>query len=133
MEEIWKPITSITRKNGKTYNFSGYEVSNMGRVRSYKNRYGAGRELLNTPTILKGRKDQAGYVQYCLYTDDYQKRKLNFRAHQLVAQTFIGYSSELNILHNDDKKDNNNLNNLRYGTQKENIKDRIKNRSTKNY
>ena len=43
-------------------------------------------------------------------------------------QTFVGYPEEgMMICHWDDVKDNNRLENLRYGTRKENFNDMIRN------
>lgn len=41
--EIWKPIGTIVNKNG-SYTPIGYEVSNMGRVRTKRQRYGRPRK-----------------------------------------------------------------------------------------
>jgi hypothetical protein len=124
MEEIWKPIIKITLKTtGEECHFVGYDVSNMGRVRTYKKKYGRGeRELSKTPYIINGRPDQRGYTQYLL--SDINKRRRNFRGHILVMQTFVGLpgGSEV-VCHWDDIKTNNKIDNLRYATLKENQDD----------
>jgi len=134
--EIWKPIITIVLKNGTTCNFEGYEVSSYGRVRTYKQKYGqvsrsnkhAGinRPLLKTPTIINGRPDTKGYIQFCL--SDINKKRRNFRAHMLVMQTFIGIPDEYQIVcHYDDIKTNNHISNLRYDTYKANRSDAQRN------
>lgn len=123
MEEIWKSIEKIVLKTGQVCEFTGYEVSNMGRVRTYKKRYGRGQRSLNkNPYIINGRPDQKGYIQYCL--SDINKKRKNFRAHTLVTQTFYGVPKDDQVVcHWDDIKTNNKLSNLRYDTQKENLRD----------
>lgn len=130
--EIWKPIKKITLKNGTECIFEGYEVSNYGRVRTYKRKYGRvaqgvkNRPLNNTSYIINGRPDQAGYIQFCL--SDINKVRRNFRAHILVMQTFVGLPKEYEVVcHYDDVKTNNMLSNLRYDTQKANGEDRKRN------
>lgn len=127
MEEIWKPVKKIILKNGTECKFIGYEVSNMGRVRTYKKKYGYGeRSLNNDPYIINGRPDSKGYIQYCL--SDVNKKRRNFRAHTLVMQTFVGTPQENEVVcHWDDVKSNNKIENLRYATMKENSEDRFRN------
>jgi hypothetical protein len=134
--EIWKPVKKIVLRNGTVWNFEGYEVSNYGRVRTYKQKYGkvssssihAGlnRPLLKTPTIINGRPDKRGYPQFLL--SDINKKRHNVRAHVLVMQTFVGLPKEYQVVcHFDDVKTNNHLDNLRYDTQKENLIDAKRN------
>lgn len=134
--EIWKPVTKIVLRNGTVWNFEGYEVSNYGRVRTYKQKYGQvskankhsglNRPLLKIPTIINGRPDRKGYPQFCL--SDTNKKRHNVRAHTLVMQTFIGIPDEYQVIcHYDDIKTNNNLENLRYDTQKSNLADAKRN------
>lgn len=138
--EIWKPIKQITLKNGTVWDFEGYEVSNYGRVRTYKQRYGQvsrankhsglNRPLLKTPTIINGRHDKKGYIQFLL--SDTNKKRHNIRAHTLVMQVFVGLPKEYQVVcHYDDIKTNNTLSNLRYDTQEENLKDAARNKNMK--
>lgn len=130
--EIWKPVNQIILKNGTVCNFEGYEVSNFGRVRTYKRKYGKvakgthNRPLDPKPYIINGRPDQKGYTQYCL--SDINKRRRNFRGHILVMQTFVGLPGiDEEICHYDDIKDNNHIDNLRYDTRKANLADARRN------
>lgn len=124
--EIWKNVESIKKRTGISY-YIGYEVSNYGRVRSYKNKYGQGkRALLQNPTIINGRLDKSGYVQYLL--SDINGKRSNVRGHMLVMQTFVGLPEKgMVICHYDDVKTNNHLDNLRYDTVKANQEDRFRN------
>jgi hypothetical protein len=134
--EIWKQVKNIVLRNGTVWTFEGYEVSNYGRVRTYKQKYGrvsnsginAGlnRPLLKTPTIINGRADKRGYPQFLL--SDINKKRHNVRAHTLVMQTFVGLPDEYQVVcHFDDVKTNNHLDNLRYDTQKQNLLDAKRN------
>jgi len=129
--EIWKPVTTIVLKNGTICNFIGYEVSNYGRVRTYKQRYGKGpKGLLPNHSPLAGRKDRNGYIQFWLIDTSLKGR--NFRAHTIVMQTFMGIPKEYQVIcHHNDVKTDNHISNLRYDTSKENAKDRERNRSAK--
>jgi hypothetical protein len=136
--EIWKPIKTIILKNGTVCNFEGYEVSNLGRVRTYKQKYGkvsksatyAGinRPLRKTPTIITGRPDKRGYMQLCL--SDINKKRYNIRVHIVVTQTFLGFPEEgFIVCHFNDIKTDNRLENLRYDTHKANISDAQRNKT----
>ena len=131
MEEKWKKINTITLKNGTVCEFVGYEVSNLGRVRTYKKKYGYGQRSLNLkPSIINGRPDSKGYIQYCL--SDINKKRRNFRGHTLVMQIFVGTPDKDEIVcHWDDIKTNNKISNLRYATMKENAEDKNRNNLNK--
>jgi hypothetical protein len=135
--ETWKPIASIKKKGGRVFTPYGYEVSNLGRVRTKRQRYGRPRKdlgnrraMLESYNYLSGRNDGPGYISYCLY--DENKNRINIRGHVLVMQTFVGYPEEGQVVcHFDDVKSNNVLSNLRYDTQKANMKDSKRNKSIK--
>lgn len=131
MNEIWKPITQIKRGN-KILHFEGYEISNLGRVRTYKQRFGrvAGggeRPLLSRPYEIFGRIEKnKGYMLLCL--SDINKKRYNIRIHTAVMQTFVGFPDDhMVICHNNDIKTDNRLENLRYDTQFENMQDIVRN------
>lgn len=113
-EEIWKPIP----------NHPGYDVSNLGRVRSY---WDNASNIHKEPTrILWERLSDNGYVSHRIKDKD---RKIKYiGAHRLVALAFIGpppYGSKSYVCHNDGIKSNNRLENLRYDTPKANSADAI--------
>lgn len=108
MTEIWKDIEG----------FEGYQVSNIGRVRSLDRDI-----LIQTPqgTIYKSRKkghiltpskDKDGYLQVGLYHSKHGK------IHRLVATAFIenpnGYKC---VNHKDENKQNNRVDNLEWCTK----------------
>ncbi len=91
--EIWKPVEG----------FSDYEVSDHGRVKSYKRRPSI---LLNAGTT------QAGFTEVSLYING---RSFTKAVHRLVLEAFIslcpdGWRSK----HKDGNRKNNCLGNLRW-------------------
>ena len=106
--EIWKDI----------YGYYGYQVSSEGRVRSFvNNRHGT----YNNFHILKPVCNHGGYPTVCLGRG---KRKLVSR---LVAEAFIPNPRNLPLVrHMDDNPLNNNVENLQWGTQKDNMQDCVK-------
>lgn len=116
MKEIWKQIP----------NHSHYEVSNTGKVRSWKVPRSKGMAL--EPRVLKNKlNDKTGYYNVTIY-DDRGTLKTHY-IHRLVAQTFIPTDDPKHTIvrHLDDNRLNNNLENLAWGNQKDNAKDAILN------
>lgn len=98
MQEIWKPIENTEGL---------YEVSNLGRVRSYK-------------------KEPCKILKQCINSRGYYTVGVNGKVcnvHSLVAKTFkpLPYTEGLVINHIDGNKLNNEINNLEWVTQKYNI------------
>lgn len=104
IEEIWKPIKG----------FEGYyDVSNLGRVRSYrKNQFMSKEPRIMTLT------DSFGYDYAHLKVKNINKR---VRVHRLVAEAFIPNPDNKPVIdHIDCNTKNNVVTNLRWCTQKEN-------------
>lgn len=100
----------------------GYEVSSLGRVRSYWKR-GCCPVLLPAPRLLKLQKSRDYFVVH-LKIDGKVAR---FRVHQLVLQVFVGPRPEGMICrHLDGDPTNNRPSNLRWGTPKENSEDMMR-------
>lgn len=97
-------------------NFPRYEVSDLGRVRSY-HRHIAGR-------FLAGSTDAEGYTNLQLREGS---RRHNTAIHRIVALAFIGPRPEgMQVRHLDGDPSNNTLTNLTYGTASENAYDRTR-------
>lgn len=102
IKEIWMPILG----------YEGlYEASNRGRVRRL-NYHHTGKEK-----ILRPGKNSSGYLQVCLYKDG----KKSLLVHRLVWEAFNGpIHKGMQINHLNERKDQNNLENLSLMTAKEN-------------
>lgn len=113
MTETWKPIPG----------YPGYDVSNQGRVRSYKKQF-PGRAgnwgIADKPQrILKPQPMTSGYefVHLC-----YSGKITPHSIHSLVLLVFVGpCPKEHGINHIDGCKTNNRLDNLEYATPSENM------------
>lgn len=109
MQEIWKTIVY----DGEVY--EGYEVSNMGRVRSLNYR-GCGKVKELKPYV---RTD--GYLQVDLRKNGKRKK---YYVHRLVAYAFIpndDIKNKTQVNHIDEVKTNNHFSNLEWVTPKQNI------------
>ena len=106
MKEIWKDVEGVF----------GYQVSNLGRVRSLFSRGGK----RAYPRVMKGHIDSHGYVQVTISVDG--KSKLMF-VHILVAKAFIPNPlGKRTINHINCNKTDNRVCNLEWATDSENIK-----------
>jgi len=116
---IWKPIPE----------YEGlYEVSSNGKVRTLEREWRSGinydlvRKVI--PKIKSQTKDRYGYWRVTLSKQGKKKRQC---VHQLVCKAFHGPPKEgMQVRHLDGDKNNNDYNNLCWGTAKENIEDRTK-------
>ena len=106
LEEIWKPIED----------FDDYEVSNLGRVRSFKGR---------NPRILKPTPQKSGHLQLWLRRDG---ETVPVRVHRLVLEAFVGECpTGYWCLHKDDNPSNNCITNIFWGTPSDNTRQMIAN------
>jgi len=111
-EEIWKEVVGYE---------SYYLVSNLGRVRSLDrycpNRTGSGKQ---TGRILKQTKCVKGYLRVAFSLN---KIKKQVSVHRLVAKAFIeNPENKEQVNHKNCIKDDNNVNNLEWCTNIENVK-----------
>lgn len=108
MEEIWKEVKGFE---------GAYEVSSLGRVRSYlNNRHG----LCNKPKIIKGSIGGHGYYALSLFNPITQKR-VRILIHRLVALSFIpNPNNKPCVDHINTIRTDNRACNLRWVTVKEN-------------
>jgi len=105
--EIWKSIEG----------YEDYEVSNLGRVKSFK---------VNKVKIMKGTVNSLGYYRVKLSRN--KKNKI-FNVHVLMAKAFFNHTPDGNkglvVDHIDNNKLNNKLDNLQLISNRENLsKDR---------
>lgn len=109
MKKIWKDIPSYENL---------YQVSNLGNIKSLINNRGNYREMILTPSV---RPD--GYLTLTLSKNNKKKRYL---VHRLILETFIGPCPVgMQCRHLDGDSSNNKLENLKWGSPKENQADRI--------
>lgn len=107
--EIWKDIEGYE---------GDYQVSNLGRVKSYKFKK-------EEVAILKPHKSKREY--FVVYLNKKCKRKA-CKIHRLVAQAFIPNPSNKELVnHIDGDKLNNNVSNLEWSTHGENVRHALKN------
>lgn len=115
--EIWKDIEGYEGR---------YQVSNLGQVRSCNRivKFKDGREREYKSVILRPTTDKDGYYIFYLYKN---KKKTNFSAHKLVAQTFIpNTDNKPQINHKNGNKTDNRAVNLEWVTPLENTQHAIK-------
>lgn len=92
-----------------------YEVSNLGRVRSYHN-FGFGRK--KEPKLLKPTTDFYGYLQVTLCNNSVHEQT---KVHKIVALAFLGVNpGGMQIDHINGNKEDNRAENLEWVTPKEN-------------
>lgn len=114
-EEVWKAVEGA----------SGYEVSDQGRIRSYRLRGNIVR-VGDTPRVVKTVVSVRGYRVMDIRYDDGVKRKR--KVSHLVLEAFVGpRPTGQGSLHGNDIKEDNRLSNLRWGTPAENKQDCFRN------
>jgi len=114
--QVWKVIKD----------FPDYEISNYGQIKSWKNgRYG----LKSKPRILSPIKVK-GYLMTGIYEN---KKPKVFLTHRLVLEHFFGpCPAGMQACHNNGKRDEPDIWNLRWDTCKNNMADKIKHGTNNN-
>lgn len=114
--EIWKPIPG----------FTSYEVSSIGRIRSWKIKGSHNNRRSSKPWLLKTPRAATGYLMVCLSFPNGEQRSLP--VHRLVALAFLGDPKQGEVCrHLNDAKLDNHFSNLAWGTQRENVLDAVRN------
>lgn len=104
MTEEWRPVEG----------FEGYEVSDLGRVQSYRGRGGKKSYFVDEPRILKAGVGTRGYEKVNLFQCG---ERVTRSVHRLVALAFVdGYKPGLLACHNNSVKTDNRAVNLRWDT-----------------
>lgn len=124
-EEIWKDLIYID-KNGKTLHFDGfYQISNKGRVRSYRAKSGGNvsGKYSTTPRQIKISMQNNGYYMFGVRFND--GKTFGCLLHRALCSNFIPFPKDLDISnvqvnHKDENKSNNDLDNLEWCTPKDN-------------
>lgn len=99
--------------------FPGYRIGNDGFLQSERGRQG---QLTGQWNTLSGTTDQDGYFVVTLYKDT---KKTNKKVHRLVLEAFVGpCPKNMECCHMDNNRKNNRLDNLKWGTSKENANHR---------
>jgi hypothetical protein len=111
--------TLVTERWAQIPGFEGhYDVSDLGRVRSWYARAG-----VPTPRLLNATPNSGGYLHLTLCL---RKRPTTGRVHRLVLLAFVGPCPEgEEVRHLNGDLLNNALTNLAYGTKSENQQDSI--------
>lgn len=113
MTEVWKPVVG----------YEGlYEVSDQGRVRSLDRTVTNkdGRSERHNGKILRSQKLHNGYRELYLSRNGRRKHRT---IHSLVAEAFLGTRPKgHDVMHIDGDRENNALDNLRFGTRSENLR-----------
>jgi hypothetical protein len=125
MAEIWKDIEGYEGM---------YQVSNLGRVKSLERyvKWDNGGRIVNE-RVLKARYGKNnGYVYAVLAKPD-MSGYTSLLVHRLVLNAFNPIDEKLDTMHLDNDRTNNRLDNLKWGTRKENIQQAVREGRTKGF
>ena len=107
--------SSKTERWRQAPGYSDYDVSTLGRLRSWKG---------DKCRLMKTRRGDDGYIRVTLQSSK-GKKKVE-RVHLLVARAFLGPARGRIVLHKNGKEWIPRLDNLRYGTHLQNTDDKRK-------
>ena len=110
MEEVWRDIKG----------YEGlYKVSNLGRVKSFRNFSGFNKKFYKREKIMTPVDNGRGYLHVMLSKN---KNTKHVYIHRLVAQSFLPNPNNLQeINHKDENKKNNRVDNLEWISRKDNV------------
>lgn len=114
--EEWRPVEG----------WPGYEVSNLGGVRTQTRRVEDGRTV-HGRTLRPWRNDKLGHLAVSLNRGGWRKTA---SVHRLVALAFLGYPPlGAEVCHFDGDPTNNRVDNLRWDTHAANMADAVRHRA----
>lgn len=114
MSEVWKDVVGYE---------GHYMVSNTGSVKSVRRPYRGGGRWIAERILRPAISRRTGYKQVALHRDGRSSTK---NVHQLVLEAFVGPRPVgCDSCHNDGNRLNNAVENLRWDTHVENMRDRI--------
>jgi len=114
MKEQWRPVRRCP----------GYEVSDLGRVRSWRNRHDKRKRC--SPILMKPTPDQNGYLRLTLCPIN--GKRVTLKVHRMVLEAFIGpcpLGHEARHYPDSTTRTDNRLGNLRWGTKLEQWADQV--------
>lgn len=118
--EVWRPVPFAL----------GYEVSNLGRVRSWRPHHDLPTPHLLAP-VTTTYKQRIPYARVDLRLGGRERKTV--RVHSLVAQVFLGPRPDgMHVRHLDGNSLNNVVSNLAYGTASENSRDTVRHGTHRN-
>lgn len=126
MKELWKDLIYINGK-GEIIDYQGiYQISNLGRVRSFREHGGSQKQgvIGSEPHLVKLSISETGYYRFGTIKPD--GRKFSCLLHRALCSVFIPIpdrlknEKKLQVNHIDEDKSNNSLENLEWCTPKEN-------------
>ncbi len=116
----------------KVAGFPAYEVSDLGRVRSFNKTGGTPYPECRARTAKVMKLSLCSTSGYMRVTLCLAGRREKIRVHKLVADAFLGPRPRgLEVCHRDGNASNNRLSNLRYATHKENGEDMVRHGHTR--
>ena len=116
-KEVWRDVVGYE---------GWYQVSDFGRMKSIRRRVSQGDHFVTVQErILKTPVDTYGYPSVSLRKSGVAKGK---KVHRLVLEVFVGLPpfSKAQCCHGDGIRTNNRIENLRWGSQKENSADMVR-------
>lgn len=114
IEEIWADVPD----------FPGYQASDLGRIRTFRSPNGRGAFKESSRIVKQDKAKGKKYYRVCLSIDGVRRY---ISVHIIILLAFCGQrpSATHDGCHSDGNHENNTLDNLYWGTKKENANDRI--------
>lgn len=112
--EEWRPVVGFEE---------WYEVSNLGRVRTWRSKGYRAVRRADTPKVVSGEIAKGGYIRVKLTAE----RRVNRPVHVLVLEAFVGpRPAGYHACHNNGVPSDNVISNLRWDTVSNNMLDKAR-------